>query len=92
MVTSSAVVGSSAMRQLGIAGERHRDHHALAHPTGKLMRILVDSLFGVGNAYHLEQFDRPGARLAFVHAHMQLQRFADLPVDSQDRIGDVIGS
>ena len=42
-VTSSAVVGSSAMRTFGIAGERHRDHHPLAHAAGQLVRILVET-------------------------------------------------
>ena len=41
-VTSSAVVGSSAMSRLGLAGERHRDHHALAHAAGELVRIVVE--------------------------------------------------
>jgi hypothetical protein len=50
------------------------------------MRILIDSLLGVGDAHHLEQFDRAIAGLAFVHPHVELERFADLPVDGQDRI------
>ena len=32
MVTSSAVVGSSAMSTVRIAGQGHRDHHPLLHP------------------------------------------------------------
>ena len=44
MVTSSAVVGSSAISSCGRAGERHGDHDALAHAAGKLVRILVDAL------------------------------------------------
>jgi hypothetical protein len=39
MVTSSAVVGSSAISSEGLAGERHRDHHALALAAGQLVRI-----------------------------------------------------
>ena len=31
-VTSSAVVGSSAIRMSRVVEERHRDHRALAHP------------------------------------------------------------
>ena len=41
--------------QLRVAGERHGDHHALAHAAGELVRILVDALFGVGDADHLQQ-------------------------------------
>src|SRR5215831_18932444 len=33
---------------LGIAGERHRDHGALAHPTGQLMRIFPRLCSGSG--------------------------------------------
>ena len=44
IVTSSAVVGSSAISSVGLAGERHRDHHALAHAAGELVRIAVDAL------------------------------------------------
>ncbi len=37
IVTSSAVVGSSAISTLRLAGERDRDHHALAQAAGELM-------------------------------------------------------
>ena len=39
IVTSSAVVGSSAIRSFGLAGERDRDHHALAHAAGELVWV-----------------------------------------------------
>jgi hypothetical protein len=48
-VTSSAVVGSSAISSR-LAGERHRDHDALAHAAGELVRIGVEPLGGVGDA------------------------------------------
>ena len=38
MVTSSAVVGSSAMSRLGSAGKGHGDHHPLPHAAGEFMR------------------------------------------------------
>ncbi len=41
-------------QQPRVAGEGHGDHGALAHAAGKLVRILVEALLGVGNA-------RPGA-------------------------------
>ena len=37
MVTSRAVVGSSAMSRRGRNGERHGDHHPLEHPPGQLV-------------------------------------------------------
>ncbi len=39
MVTSSAVVGSSAMIRSGPVEQRDRDRHALAHAAGELVRI-----------------------------------------------------
>ena len=40
MVTSSAVVGSSAMTRRGLLENAKRDQHALAHAARQLMRIL----------------------------------------------------
>ena len=37
-------------QHLGIAGQRDRDHHALAHAAGELMRIGVDPVLGGRNA------------------------------------------
>ena len=58
IVTSSAVVGSSAMSSSGLARERHRDHHALAHAAGELVRIAVGAPARVGNADRLEHLHR----------------------------------
>ncbi len=44
--------------QFRIAGKRHRDHHALAHTAGELVRILIDALFRVRDADHAQQLDR----------------------------------
>ena len=43
---SSRRARSSAHRQskLRLTGNRHRNHHALAHSAGKFVRIIVDSL------------------------------------------------
>ena len=49
-VTSSAVVGSSAMKKVGLVGERHRDHHALTLTARKLMRIGAEPLGRIGDA------------------------------------------
>ena len=40
-VTSSAVVGSSAISRSGFSDERHRDHRPLAHAARELVRVLV---------------------------------------------------
>ena len=41
IVTSSAVVGSSAISTAGSFASADRDHHALAHPAGELVRVRV---------------------------------------------------
>ena len=56
-VTSRAVVGSSAIRSFGSHGERHRDHHALAHAAGKLVRILLHTLRRLGDPHQAQHFD-----------------------------------
>ena len=46
-------------QQVGLVGDAHRDHHALAHAAGELVRVAVDPLLGRGDADELEQLDRP---------------------------------
>ena len=86
-MTSSAVVGSSAMISLRLAGQRDGDHDALAHAAGKLMRILLQPALRIGDADQAEQARcarRCGRRA--VRAAMLLQRLGDLPPDGQHRI------
>ncbi len=45
-------------QQLRVAGEGHRDHHALLLAAGHLMRVGVDALLGLGDADFAEQVDR----------------------------------
>jgi hypothetical protein len=49
-VTSSAVVGSSASSSLGLAGQRHGDHGALALAAAELVRKAVGAARGLGDA------------------------------------------
>ena len=57
-MTSSAVVGSSAMIRRGCAGQRHGDHDALAHAAGILVRIGAEPARRVGNAHPAQQLGR----------------------------------
>ena len=50
-------------QELRVAGQRHRDHRALAHAAGQLVRIIVNALLGRGDAHAAQQFDRALARL-----------------------------
>ena len=45
------------------AGQRHRDHGALAHAAGELVRILLRPAFGLGNPDQAQHFDRLAPRL-----------------------------
>ena len=62
MVTSSAVVGSSAISSLRIASQRNGDHRPLAHAAGKLVRIVVHALFGRRDSDVPQQLDARSAR------------------------------
>ena len=45
-----------------IAGNRHRDHHALAHAAGEFVRISGHPLFGIANLHGAQQLQRLRAR------------------------------
>ena len=62
MVTSRAVVGSSAISSR-LAGQRHGDHHALAHAAGQLVRIFASAARHRG-CRPGEHLDRPSLGLA----------------------------
>ena len=63
------LVGNQKFRR---TGQRHRDHHALAHAAGELVRIIIQTLRRVGEADLAQQLQRAnprGARAAaLVHA------------------------
>ena len=50
IVTSSAVVGSSAISSFGLRRQRHGNHGALAHTAGQLEGILPEPLCRIGYA------------------------------------------
>ena len=60
------------------AGQRDRDHHALPHAARQLMRVVVDALFGVGDAHRAQQVDGARARLAPCREAVDAQRLGDL--------------
>ena len=87
MVTSSAVVGSSAIRMSGLHDERHRDHRALAHAARELVRdsrrrASPDSGYPPGAAAP------PPASLAraLVRRVVRPDRLDDLVADPVDRV------
>ena len=86
IVTSSAVVGSSAMSSLRLAGERRGDQRALAEPAGQLVRVLVDAALRIRDADRVEQLDGPGARRPAASQAVHLERLGDLAADRVDGI------
>ncbi len=86
-MTSSAVVGSSAISSCGLAGERHRDHHALAHAARHLVRILVDALARAPGCRTVAASRRRArARRAAAMPLVQHDRLDDLLADGEDRV------
>ena len=81
IVTSRAVVGSSAMRSFGLQRERHRDHHALCHAARELMDVGSQAALGFRNADHAQQLDCPLLPPSFVKVRVQHERLAQLPSD-----------
>ena len=87
MVTSSAVVGSSAISMRGLQDERDGDHDALAHAAGELMRIAArGTAIRIGDAELGQQVAAPRGGRACVDAAMLPQRLDDLRADRVDRI------
>src|SRR6266542_6903817 len=52
--------------ELGVSRERHRNHHALSHTAGELVRVIVDPLLRARDLHELEELDGPLARRALV--------------------------
>ncbi len=78
--------------KIGAAHRRHRDHHALAHAAGKLMRVLPHAVAGFRDAHEVENFQCPLHRLAVRDALVNAQRLDDLGADGHVRGERVSGS
>ena len=85
--TSSAVVGSSATISFGSAGERERDHDALAHAAGELVRVVVDALLRrPGCRCPRAGGWRAGAPRRALDRQVRLDRLDQLPADRVERV------
>ena len=73
-------------QEIGLVGERHGDHHALALAAGKLMRITVEPAFRIADADLSEHLDDARARRLAGEAAVQQQNLADLLLDRMQRI------
>ena len=86
IVTSSAVVGSSAISSFGLVGQRHGDHHALPLPAGQLVRIGAQPALRVADADLCQQLEDPRPRLVAAQALVQQQAFAQLLLQRVQRV------
>ena len=87
IVTSSAVVGSSAMSSFGFGRQRHGDHHALAHAARQLVRVLAwRARLASGMPTRREHLDRPVQASRGSTGGVQLDRLGDLVADGVDRV------
>jgi hypothetical protein len=71
-------------QQARVARDRHRDHHALVHAAGHLVRVVVHARSGGWDADLLQQFDRVSlARSSSIQRRVQPQRFDQLVADGE---------
>ena len=73
-------------QQLRAARERHRDHDALAHAAGELMRIVVHALVRIGDLHQAQHLDGLVERRALRKPLVPAQHLGDLLADGVDRI------
>ena len=73
-------------QQVGLAGQRHGDHHALGHAAGKFVRVGFGAAFRLGDAHQFEHLD--GALFARFPAQflMDVQYLGDLIPRPKDRV------
>ena len=87
MVTSRAVVGSSAISSLRPAGERHGDHRPLPLPARELVRVGVDPPLRLRECRSWRAARSPAPRAwARPSAACRAQHLADLRADRVQRI------
>ena len=72
--------------QLRLGADRQRDHDALAHAAGELVRIGVDAFFRRGDADLGQQIDGALARRGLREIHVGPDRLDDLVADPVERI------
>ena len=72
--------------QLGLVGQRHRDHHALPQAAGQLVRVVVQALLGPGQADQVQHLHRPVAGVGLGGLLVQPHRLGDLVADGLGRV------
>ncbi len=73
-------------QQVGVAGQRHRDHRALPHTAGELVRVGVHPLVRLRDADPVEHLDRVLARDLLAHLVVHPVGLDDLVPDGVERV------
>ena len=73
-------------QQLRMARQRHRDHHALPHAAGELVRVVVDAARRVRDLHQRQHVDGALQHGAAAQSFMQGDHLADLVADGVDRV------
>src|SRR5262249_34940688 len=72
--------------EFGIAGDRDRDHDALAHAARELVRILLETAGRIGDADQAEELDGALVRRGTISPAGVARRLGDLATDCEDGI------
>ena len=73
--------GFVADKNVRFGGERNGDNDALPHTAGKLVRIVAEALFGIGDAHQFQQLQGFRARLVLRHVLVQQHALHNLLAD-----------
>ena len=65
-------------QERGLARQRHRDHHPLAHAAAERVRVLGRALFGTRDLHPVEHLDRARPRLLARHVLVAAHGLGDL--------------
>ena len=72
--------------QLRLEGQRHRDHHALAHAARELVREALEPGLRLRDADHAQQLRRPRPGLGLGHLPVGDDRLGHLLLDREHRV------
>ena len=78
--------------QLGLAGQRHGDHHPLAQASGELVGVLVQPFGGLGHLHQAQDLEGPLPGLPAGHVPVEPDALGDLATDGQVGFSEVMGS
>ena len=69
-------------QHVGLQCQRHRDHHALPHAAGELVRVAAHPALGIRNTHRPQQLDRARQRLLLGDVAVRPDHLGDLIADA----------